>query len=151
MKIRYSAPFDVMDSRIVPDQATGGLVDVSETIADPERLRSLDGVHDTGDESMLDYLEDMPGFADMTGRIQAGPFHISYDSEVNRLRYVTEYEVDGALTDDQLEQLRLHTLSMWQEGIGVAFAQLVLTDEHDVVVDGDHRVGEADLRVEVTP
>lgn len=141
MRIRYSAPCDIAESGV--DTGPG-------PISDPVRLRALDGVRDTGEESFVEYLADYDEFAEVLDRIRCDGVFVSYDAGANSLRYVTEYEVDGDLTDEQQGILRDHTVNMWQEGIGVAFAQVVLTDRHAVVVLGDDQVGNRGLTVEVT-
>jgi hypothetical protein len=133
VNLRYATPITLVDT------------DADAPITDPARLRALDGVRDDGLESFVKQLAEEPDFPDTTGITCDGGVFLRYDAATSTIHYTTEWTFPRDLTEAQRATVRALTVNMWQEGIGIAFNQTVLSDEHHVVVDREDQVGDKDL------
>lgn len=120
-----------------------------EVITDHEQLLKLDGakdnIDDDPDETFTYWLRES---GELEGiEISDSGIFIEFDKKLGKLKYITEYLVGSDLNNEDVEILQDHTVNMWQEGIGVAFAQLTISAKFGVYVDGDDQVGNEGLNV----
>lgn len=131
MKITFRAPINLTESN------DGSIV------TDRERLKALHGASDD-EEKFCDYLESDEALDELDGILSDTGISLHYNEAENRLYYQTEYKSSTTLDDNQLKFLKEYTINLWQEGIGVNFAQLTITEKYDLVVIDDYLVGEND-------
>ena len=133
MKIRFSTPVSLVDA------------DTATPITDAARLRALDGVRDDGLESFVEQLAEEPAFAGTTGITCDGGVFLRYDEATNTIHYTTEWTLHRDLPTAELATIRALTVNMWQDGIGAAFNQTVLNDDHRVTAQQEYLVGDQNL------
>ncbi len=101
----------------------------SESITDPRRLKSLDGVAAKGAQ----LADDLDGDLAHLG-IAGGGLKLRYDSQQMCLLIETSYEAPQRLSPKQLRELVAYTRDQWSDGAGEgAFYKLL--DKHRVGMD----------------
>lgn len=97
-----------------PARALRGSPNAEASVADPETLARLHGLH-TEDASCLDELLD-PDLVELG--LEGGRLRFEYDEAAGRLWVVTSFVTPRTLSDDELSRLRQCTEEQWCDGLG---------------------------------
>lgn len=134
----YASVFDF--KRVDPDTGEEGVF-----VEDAAILKTLDGLA-YDEEVFSDYLLDGENAGELEDAgISGGGLEFSFDNASGRLTGRTEYQLERALSPDQIALLKDYTIGQWSDGIGSNFfqermrhglaPQLLVMDEGAVQVD----------------